>query len=96
MTKKRKKRIRPALDERHYIAIELLTSVPTPNLADIAQACAVDRRTLYRWRKRSDFDRELRKVSRKKAEAMRRKARRTQTPMSIDGIERLFKCVGWL
>ncbi|MFD2876636.1 hypothetical protein ACFTAO_12775 [Paenibacillus rhizoplanae] len=53
--RKRKKRSRQPLDERHYLAIELLTTVPTPNLDDIARACTVDRRTLYRWRLRKDF-----------------------------------------
>lgn len=69
---KRKKRARPPLDDRHRLAIELLTMVPTPNLEDIAKACYVDRRTLYRWRLRKDFDKELRKVSERKSDEYRR------------------------
>lgn len=74
MPRKKPKRGRPVtpLDERHYYAIELLTTVPTPNLEEIARACAVDRRTLYRWRLRRDFTRELDKVMRHKREVHQR------------------------
>lgn len=74
MPRKKTKRGRPVtpLDERHYVAIELLTTVPTPNLEEIARACAVSRRQLYTWRKRKDFARELGKVQRRKTEAHRR------------------------
>lgn len=72
--RKKPKRGRPIspLDERHYLAIELLTTVPTLNLDEIAQACGVDRRTLYRWRRRRDFARELEKIQRRKSEEYRR------------------------
>lgn len=89
---KRKKRSRPPLDERHYLAIELLTTVPTPNLDDIARACTVDRRTLYRWRQRKDFARELRR----KMEARRPRIKRRPLPTTVDGIERLFIDCGFM
>ncbi|WP_449601061.1 phBC6A51 family helix-turn-helix protein [Paenibacillus sp. Marseille-Q9583] len=92
----RKKRARPPLDERHYLAIELLTTVPTPNLDDIAQACTIDRRTLYRWRQRKDFDKEMRKVSRRKMEARRPRIKRRPLPTTVDGIERLFIDCGFM
>jgi hypothetical protein len=97
-TRKRKKRARPPLDERHYVAIELLTTVPTPNLDEISRICTIDRRTLYRWRQRKDFDKELRKVSRMKFEAVRRRRGMTRAPVpkTVDGIERLFNDCGFL
>lgn len=73
---KRKKRARPPLDDRHRLAIELLTTVPTPTLEETAQACGVDRRTLYRWRNRTDFKREMRKVQDRKMNEFRRGMRR--------------------
>lgn len=89
---KRKKRTRPPLDARHYLAIELLTSVPTQNLEDIAGACGVDRRTLFRWRLRKDFERELRKVQqRKNAEYGRRIRQRQAQVMDIGDIEQIFR-----
>jgi|GEM_PF-5576710 len=48
------RRINP-LDDRHYEAVRLLTSVPRLNLEQIARKVGVDRRTLYRWRQRTDF-----------------------------------------
>lgn len=73
---KRKKRRRPDLDDRHLVAIELLTTVPTPTLEEIAQVCGVDRRTLYRWRLRKDFQREMRKAQDRKLNEFRRSMRR--------------------
>lgn len=97
MSRKKPKRGRPAspLDERHYRAIELLTTVPTPNLEEIARACGVDRRTLYRWRQRRDFARELDKVQRRKTEEYRRwvKAKIKYT-LSARDIEETFRMCG--
>jgi DNA invertase Pin-like site-specific DNA recombinase len=76
--KKRKPRTRPPLDERHYRAIELLALKRVHNtLDDIAAGVGVDRRTLYRWRQRKDFDKELRKARRKMIAERRRKIPRT-------------------
>jgi predicted DNA-binding transcriptional regulator AlpA len=88
--RKKTKRGRPIspLDERHYLAIELLTTVPTPNLEEIARACGVDRRTLYRWRQRKDFTRELDKVQRRKTEEynrwLRAKIKYVMTARKVD------------
>ncbi|QNG60322.1 helix-turn-helix domain-containing protein [Bacillus sp. PAMC26568] len=47
----------PPLDERHYLAIELLMSVNGKRLtrAKIAEKCAISRMQLYRWEQRKDF-----------------------------------------
>lgn len=91
--KRRKKRTRPPLDDRHYLAIELLTTVPTLNLEDIAKQCVVDRRTLYRWRMRKDFERELRKVQQRKIEECRRKMKHNFNARitSARDIEQVFR-----
>ncbi|MBP1905511.1 hypothetical protein J2Z32_002141 [Paenibacillus turicensis] len=95
MRLKKPKRGRPRtpLDIRHYLAIELLTTSPTENLEDIAKACGVDRRTLFRWRERKDFTRELNKVQQRKInEYIRRgKARIKHATASYDYIEELFR-----
>lgn len=91
------KRGRPAspLDERHYLAIELLTTVPTPNLEEIAQACGVSRRQLYTWRQRRDFARELEKVQRRKTEAHRRWLKaKIKYVMTARDIEETFRMCG--
>lgn len=92
---KRKKRARPPLDDRHRLAIELLTTVPTPNLEDIAKACGVDRRTLYRWRLRSDFAKEMRKESERKADEYRRMInRKFKTRVtSVKDFEQVFQAL---
>jgi transposase-like protein len=95
--RKKTKRGRPIspLDERHYLAIELLTTVPTPNLEEIARACGVDRRTLYRWRQRKDFTRELDKVQRRKTEEYNRWLRaKIKYVMTARDIEETFRMCG--
>lgn len=61
----RKKREYPKrrlpLDERHMRALSLLSDIPRKNYEEIAAELGIDRRTLYRWRARTDFERELRK-----------------------------------
>lgn len=97
MPRKKTKRGRPIspLDERHYLAIELLTTVPTPNLEEIARACGVDRRTLYRWRQRKDFTRELDKVQRRKTEEYNRWLRaKIKYVMTARDIEETFRMCG--
>ncbi|MCL6458140.1 MAG: hypothetical protein K6T85_09055 [Gorillibacterium sp.] len=92
--KKRKKRARPPLDERHYLAIELLTTAPTKNLDDIARACMVNRRTLYRWRLRKDFERELRKVHERKMNERSRSLKGRFKLRSVADIEWFFNTIG--
>lgn len=95
MAKRKRKRTRPPLDDRHRLAIELLTSVPTPNLEDIAKACGVDRRTLYRWRLRQDFQREIRKVQAQKTKQYLRRMKRTYIqPRNVNDFEKVFKVFG--
>lgn len=97
MRLKKPKRGRPKtpLDVRHYLAIELLTTSPTQNLEDIAKACGVDRRTLFRWREREDFEREYNKVQQRKVREYQRiiKARTKHVMASYD-IEELFRAYG--
>ncbi|RAV03036.1 phBC6A51 family helix-turn-helix protein [Paenibacillus sp. YN15] len=74
MARKRKRKgnypkRRPPLDERHYRAIEMLTRVPRMNYEEIAAELGVDRRTLYRWRERPDFQRAYKELSRAVAKA---------------------------
>lgn len=90
--KKKRKRRRAELDDRHYLAIELLTTVPTPNLDDIARACGVDRRTLYRWRLRKDFDKAWRELGRQKAAARYRRVKRKAYEISrVEDIELILR-----
>lgn len=90
---RRKKRTRPPLDDRHRLAIELLTTIPTQNLEDIAKACGVDRRTLFRWRLRKDFERELRKVQERKSAEYSRKIKRQMHAhvMGLGDMEQIFR-----
>ncbi|GIP13985.1 hypothetical protein J1TS5_61550 [Paenibacillus macerans] len=94
---KKPKRGRPVmpLDDRHLLAIELLTTVPTPNLEEIARACGVSRRQLYRYRQRKDFVRELDKVQRRKREECRRRLNaNTKYVMTARDIEDLLRIHG--
>lgn len=92
MAKRRKKRARPPLDDRHRLAIELLTSVPRPTREEIGRRCGVCRRTLHRWERRKDFQKELRKVqNRKSAEYRRRLRQRKAQILAIGDIEQMFR-----
>ncbi|OIB03505.1 hypothetical protein AK95_07800 [Paenibacillus sp. LC231] len=97
MAKKKKRRSRRLpLNERHYAAIELLSDVPSRNHEDIAHILGISRMTLYRWRQREDFDKELRKAIMRKVRARypRRKMRwDLDTPAQV---ERFFVVSGWL
>ncbi|MEI2284439.1 phBC6A51 family helix-turn-helix protein [Paenibacillus polysaccharolyticus] len=88
---KKRKRRRAELDDRHYLAIELLTTVPTPNLDDIARHCYVDRRTLYRWRLRKDFQRELTKAQERKHKHFRLKLSEIRR---VEDFEFIFRAAG--
>lgn len=92
--KKKRKRRRGELDDRHYLAIELLTTVPTPNLDDIARHCYVDRRTLYRWRLRKDFHRELEKAQERKQKRFRVKLSEIRRVEDIEFILRVNGLLG--
>ncbi|PQP86186.1 phBC6A51 family helix-turn-helix protein [Paenibacillus sp. AR247] len=67
---KRKRRKYP-LDSRHFIAVELIVSGDY-GYGEIAEILGVNRRTLLRWRKRKDFDKELRKARGRRVEAIRK------------------------
>lgn len=94
MAKRRKKRTRPPLDDRHRLAIELLTSVPRPTREEIGRMCGVCRRTLHRWECRKDFQKELRKVQNRKSAEYSRRIRQRRTQMvSASDIEQVFKAL---
>lgn len=94
---KKRKRRRAELDDRHYLALELLTTVPTPNLDDIARECSVDRRTLYRWRLRRDFDKAYRELSRHKATVQYRRVKRISSEIRrVEDIEFILRVNGLL
>jgi DNA invertase Pin-like site-specific DNA recombinase len=61
---KKKYTRRPPLNEKHYEAIALLAEYGRKRLTHerIARKLRINRRTLYRWRQRPDFDNELRKA----------------------------------
>lgn len=71
MKRKRRKRAVAPLDARHYLAVALIASGEY-SYGEIASRVGVDRRTLLRWRKRKDFDKELRKARAKIAEEVRK------------------------
>ncbi|WP_373230367.1 phBC6A51 family helix-turn-helix protein [Cohnella sp.] len=75
MRQKKRPFRRLPLDERHYRAIELLAGL-RDNYGDVAQAIGVSRMTLYRYRKRADFRRELRKATAKLLNAQHRELKR--------------------
>lgn len=54
-TKRRRRRSRPPLDERHYRAIAMLNAVPREEINIIAHRLGVHRTTLWRWTQRNDF-----------------------------------------
>ncbi|MFM9327957.1 phBC6A51 family helix-turn-helix protein [Paenibacillus mesotrionivorans] len=60
------------LDERHYRAIDLLTTHPRKNHEEIAQELGITRMTLFRWRNRPDFDREYRRILSEKVRILTR------------------------
>jgi AcrR family transcriptional regulator len=60
----------PPLDDRHYLAIELLAELKRLSREDIAKACGVSRMTLYRWEQRKDFRREYEKLVQAKLRGM--------------------------
>lgn len=93
MRKKKRPSRKPPLDERHYRAIELLAG-SRPNYEDISQSVGISRMTLYRWRRRSDFKRELRKaVDRNLAETRRQLAPRMR-PKTAEEIEWFLRISG--
>ncbi|SMF91202.1 Homeodomain-like domain-containing protein [Paenibacillus uliginis N3/975] len=96
MAKKKRRTRRPPLNELHYAAIDLLSDVPTRNHEDISHILGISRMTLYRWRQRDDFDRELGKAITRKVRAKHphRKLRwELNTPAQV---ERFFIASGWL
>jgi DNA invertase Pin-like site-specific DNA recombinase len=68
---------RTPLSEKHYEAIALLAASGRKRLTHerIARKLRINRRTLYRWRQRPDFEQELRKIIDREVNAIHRKFR---------------------
>ncbi|WP_339274469.1 phBC6A51 family helix-turn-helix protein [Paenibacillus sp. FSL W8-0426] len=92
-----KRRGRPVagLDERHRQAIALLAEGRL-RYGEIADRVGVDRRTLHRWRKRKDFERELRKVLARMEREWRRTSRERSRLRSSEDMTWFFSAVGEL
>lgn len=91
--RKRKKRALVPLDARHYQAIELIAS-GYHKYGEIAQMVGVDRRTLLRWRKRKDFDMELRKARVRIAEKVRKSFGDRKRLKTSEDIREYFAAMG--
>ncbi|WP_088105252.1 helix-turn-helix domain-containing protein [Halalkalibacter urbisdiaboli] len=81
----------PPLDDRHYLAIELLLTIGRRNKglnrAAIAKQCGVSRMQLYRWEQRKDFQKALKKRTKQKHRKMFPK-RTTLAEMALQGDEK--------
>jgi len=84
---------RPPMDERHFLAIELLSGI-RDNYEEVAQTVGISRMQLYRWRKRPDFRRELRKVCDRKLREQNREIKRRFTPKTAEDIEWILRSAG--
>lgn len=89
------------LQPYHYRAIDMLTQVPRMNYEEIASELGVNRRTLFRWRQRPDFDRELRREINRKWEAYQKtipKPNLLAMALSgdVDAIEWFFNAAGFV
>lgn len=93
MKKKRKKRAPAPLDSRHYRAIELISD-GRHKYGEIAARVGVDRRTLLRWRKRKDFDKELRRARAKTVDEMRKSFGDRKRPKTSADIFEYFGAMG--
>lgn len=89
----RNKRVlgRPSLplDERHYYAIELLVQGRW-DYTEVAKQTGVSRRTLYRWRQRKDFKREINKELKRKARERQQANKERMKPRTLDDYVRIL------
>lgn len=92
MRKRRRRRQYP-LDDRHYRAIALLANA-RDNYEEIAQAVGVSRMSLYRWRKRADFSRELRTLTDRIHNERKRELHRKYALKTPEDIEWYFRMSG--
>jgi transcriptional regulator with XRE-family HTH domain len=76
----------PPLDERHYLAIELMIDFGARrNREQIARHCGISRMQLYRWEQRKDFQHEKDKRLRRKLDRMIPKKQRSYASMALSG-----------
>lgn len=91
--RKHKKRALVPLDARHYRAIGLIAG-GYHKYGEIAHMVGVDRRTLLRWRKRKDFDMELRKARVRIAEEVRKSFGDRRRLKTREDIREYFAAMG--
>lgn len=91
--RKRKKRALAPLDSRHYRAAELIAA-GYHKYGEIAAMVGVDRRTLLRWRKRKDFDKELRKARVRIGEEIRKSFGERKRLKTREDIRDYFAAMG--
>lgn len=96
------RRGRKPLDDRHFLAIALLSEIGRWRMTheEIARSLSISRRTLARWRKRPDFDKALAAEISRKCRAYLR-ASRIRRRVSIShysdsDIERILSVSGFL
>lgn len=93
---KRKKRSNqpsqvPPLDDRHYLAMELIIGVwvngrrQKLNRTQIARECGVSRMQLYRWEQRKDFQKELDKRRKRRLKEMFPRRNNTLVKQALNG-----------
>ncbi|MGM0828087.1 MAG: phBC6A51 family helix-turn-helix protein [Bacillota bacterium] len=76
----------PPLDERHYLAIELILDFKSGlSREEIAGHCGVSRMQLHRWEQRKDFQREKDKRLKQKLDLMIPKKNRSYASLALSG-----------
>jgi transposase-like protein len=78
------------LDGRHYYAIELLVQ-GRYDYTEVAEQTGVSRRTLYRWRQRKDFKREINKELKRKARERQQANKERMSVRTLDDLDRIFR-----
>jgi hypothetical protein len=82
---------RPPLSDIHYAAIALLCDIKRPSHEKIARRLGITRMTLYRYRKRPDFQRELKREGRRRADEFMRENRERVRVRAAGDIEWFFR-----
>ncbi|WP_134911396.1 phBC6A51 family helix-turn-helix protein [Paenibacillus sp. IHB B 3084] len=79
------------LSDIHYAAIALLSDVKRPSHKEIARRLGITRMTLYRYRKRPDFQRELKREIKRRTEELMRENRGRARVRAARDIEWFFR-----
>ncbi|WAA13387.1 helix-turn-helix transcriptional regulator [Fervidibacillus halotolerans] len=101
--RKRRKRTRPPLDDRHYTAIYLMTRPFYDKKTgkkrwltrqEVADMVGVSRMQLWRWEQRKDFQREHDKALKAYLRTLKPKKPRWTVPSSADEINAILRNSG--